>query len=42
MHFCLTIAETVLDRSLAQDDILEIGGDVSMPFQPEIYATATI
>lgn len=40
MHFCLTIAEAVLDTSLAQADIVENGGDVSMPFQPEIYATA--
>ncbi len=40
MHFCLTIAEAVLDTSLAQADIVENVGHVSMTFQPEIYATA--
>lgn len=40
MHFCLTIAEAVLDTSLAQAAIVENVGHVSLTFQPEIYATA--
>ncbi len=39
MHFCLTIAEAVLDTSLAQAAIVENVGDVSVTFQPEIYVT---